>query len=384
MKSTPLLEKLESLSARTPASRKEIKELFESVTELLRHHFNAYCIDIVWEVKQAEEVELRVVHMYETETYAFDERPRPVYQKRGEPPSSMTALCYAHGEEIWIVDQEGLSTQKPFKNIYPKRDKQAENVKEIPKGIYYEYNQLEKIKTEICIPLKSKMESDWTRTAGVLNIESTEMIFPTPHAIALANSTARIIEQLQIRKLAIESADEWAGHEMKEMRGILNSFGSIKDSLPTLQLSVFVARPFGTSSADNIYGWTKKYFESNKIRVLEIDTPGDLQLGIWKAIKSCHFGIVVSTGFNHNDLIEWGYLLGCGKPVIRLHQVEQQSESEPFDIEGTRRFEYAQRGEAPTEDGVCKALQQAMDAMQSSKDKLYDDIKGLYWDDLLP
>ena len=357
--SSPLLSKLVAFAARTPSSKEHIDEILQYIMKFLRHQFEAYLIDIMWEDKQAKEVELRALAMLETENNGYNSRR--VYLNRESVPDSLMGWCYVYSKPIWIIDEDKLSKDKSYLNQYDES-----GIEEIPEGTLFEYNR-RAMKTEICVPLQSKISEGWKRTAGVLNIESPEMILPTNRARELLYTSARVIEQLHNRMLVLKSAEECSRREMEAIRKIGSSFEREMNRHPNLRLCAFVVRAFGAPVAQDIYKWIKQELRERCIQVVEIQTNDRLVPEMWTSIQSCHFGVVVSTGFNRNVMLEWGYLLGCGKPVIRLHQVQGDKETDPFDVSGTKRFEYADRGENPSEKGVREAGAKGINAMVRSR-----------------
>ena len=352
-----LLLKLNALAARTPSDSDEIKEMLDYVMRILEHQFNAYLVDIMWEDKQAKDVELRALAMRESERRGYTSRR--VFTSR-ETPDSLTGWCYVNNRGVWITDPHGLSKDKAYENRFEPRDGTV-----IPEGTIYEYNE-NRMRTEICVPLEVTMEErGWTRTAGVLNIESQEVIPPTTHARDVARLCANVVEQLCNRNLQLRPAKEWWKRELNELRALGASFEE-----PTVVLSAFVVRPFQETT---VYDGVRQALRNRGIRELTIATTDQITSELWKCIRASHFGVVVSTGYNPNVLLEWGYLLGCKRPVIQLHQPATKDESAPFDVAGTMRYEYAQAGETPSAQEVCRQTEHGIDAIRGRQE-----FKGLF------
>jgi predicted nucleotide-binding protein len=318
----------------------------------------------MWEHKQGKAVELLALKMHETEKHQYTSRR--VYLSDNGLPDSLTGWCYINGEDVWIVDEEGISRDKEYDNLV---DNSSTMASRIPQGTVFEYNR-EKIRTEICVPLRINIHGTTSRTAGVLNIEARRLLMPSNQARSFAQRAANTIEQLQNWRIALKAAEEWHKSEMHDLRDLMLSYKKREKESPNLYLSAFVVRSFGHVAADKIYTYVKQELEAQKIIINEVATANEISMAIWREIDSSHFGVVISTSYNRNVLLEWGYLLGSSKPVIVLHQPTGDREQPPFDVSGTMFFEYAGAGADPAEDTVRGKLRDGIKAMLKSHDEL--------------
>ena len=361
MFSSLIFSRVEALAAKLPASASEIDELLGVVIEVLKRRFDAYLIDIMWEHKQGARTELRAVKMFETEKHGYESRPIYETGKNLGAPDSLTGWCYEHNDGIWIVDEDGLARDKQHINLWGTR---ATDV--IPADTIYEYNQ-KRMHTEICYPLRIYMNNaEWNRAAGVLNIEIPHAIYPSGTGREYVIKAASVIEQLQNRRLAAETANRFARQAMQQL---LTHHASLSDE-PGLVPTAFVARPMRTPGADNLVAWIEACLRERGIRCLLGQANDTITEEIFKDIRSSHFGVVVSTGYNRNVLFEWGYLRGAGKPIIRLHATQGDSENDFFDVQSEKRWPLCAEGKQITKEGVASQLGQALDLMMKQKDEL--------------
>src|SRR5262249_45227326 len=154
-----------------------------------------YLVDIMWETGQGHRTELKAVQMAESERHGY--KSRPIYRKSNDigVPDSLTGWCYEHDQPVWIVDRKGLSRKSSYVNLW------HQEAKPVPADTIFEYNQA-KICTEICFPLRTSVDTEWSRAAGVLNIEIRQFVYPSAFGKRFVHEAASVIEQLQNQSLS--------------------------------------------------------------------------------------------------------------------------------------------------------------------------------------
>ncbi len=353
-----LLSKIETLAARTPTDPVEIDNIIDLMVEIIRRHFDAYLVDIMWESAQGCNTELVLIATHETEPNGYTSRS--VYNKTRKP-NSLTGYAYENDREVWIVDSEGLMREKVYENEW------MQNSSPVPENTIYEYNTESIICTEICHPLRVTVHEKKTRAAGVLNIELREPIYPSKMAMDFTSAVASVIEQLLNRKHAAQNADQYARAAVKEISILRTTMGAhYAGFIP----KCFVAMNFSTPFALEIRQWLDEVLVLRGIQCLWPDTNDDITDAIWSNIKAAHFGIVISTTFNRNVMLEWGYMMGCEKPIIRLHHPSGDKEQSPFDVNNIKCWKLSNPGGSFNKDSVIKVLNEAIDQLMKDNKEI--------------
>jgi hypothetical protein len=360
-----LLSRVSSFAARTPSDADEILEVLQLLIDIVQQQFEAYLVDVVWETGQGRRTELKVVKMRERESHGYNSRPIYAGGDKGGPPNSLTAWCYERAEPIWIVDPKGLKRKLEYRNLW------SGHASTIPPNTIYEYNQSEKIRTEICYPLSTSVDPDWRRAAGVLNIELCDLVYPTAFGRQFVQDASSVIQQLQHRSLSFRNASSYSKDALEKFRDLKAKI--IKDE-PGFVPSAFVALPMSTPGAKNMRKWIESTLKLRGIKCTWPETAAEITDRIWENIRTSHFGIVVSTGFNKNVLLEWGFLLGCRKPVIRLHSIHGDGEKDPFDVATVQKWMLNSPGEEVTEASVVEVLNNALDVLIRTNKELREVI----------
>jgi hypothetical protein len=273
----------------------------------------------------------------------------------------LTGWSYENDQAVWIVDPKGLRRHKEYENQW------SATARRIPRGTIYEYNKRAKICTEICHPLRSYGHNGSRRAAGVLNIELSEPIYPSAIARRFISKFSKVIEQLQNRRLASQTSEGYAREAIQQLTELK---ATLADDEPGFRPKAFVAMPMSTPSAKKMGQWVEEGLRSRGIHCAWPTGNGDITEAIWKNIRTAHLGVVISTGFNPNVMYEWGYLLACKKPIIRLHSKESADEKDPFDVASGRRRVLNALGEEVTKESVLRNLNTAIDELHHDNSEL--------------
>jgi hypothetical protein len=349
---------LESLAARTPDSD-DIDRVLDYAVAILKQQFSAYTIDIMWEAGQGRHAHLVALKVDETERHGYDRRP--VYRTDSNAPSSLTSWCYENDHPVWLIDHDGLRSDKQYRNLLRPGETIAPDT-------IFAYNK-EVIRTEVCWPLQIEVKREVPKTAGVLNIESTHSINPTKEARGLVVAAARVIAQLITRRITAESARRGTAEAIKEMEKLMVNL----HVEPTLHPAAFLALPMSMPGATQIAGWIRQVLQSrgNGIRLVSADnTVGRVTTTLDADVRRSNFAVVVSTTYNPNVMWEWGVVTGHGRPVVRLHQVHSADEKQPFDVADARAYYYAHPSEQLDEGKFKAVLNEALDVLETERTDL--------------
>jgi hypothetical protein len=358
MTASSIFAKLEALAAKTPGLD-DIDDMLKFVIDVLRAQFDAYLIDIVWEDRQGQSTVLKAVKMFESEKNQF--RGRPLYNERKTPgkPDSLMGWCYEHNTPVWIVDPKGLRSKNQYKNWWVERYEHADD-SDIPANTIFKYNK-KMMRTEICYPLRMYIDPRWqSRAAGVLNIEILTEAYPTGTNMDAIRKAATVIEQLQCRRLAFQTADIFSKGALNELRAVREAIQ--RDREPSLiDLAAFIARPMSQDGAGDLERWIEDELRKLQIKCFKGSGPDRIIDHIHGQMRAAHFGIVVSMDYNPNVMYEWGYMAAAGKPIIRLHSKMPPHQTQPFNIAGVKWHAITEApGEVPTKELVGLRLREAV------------------------
>jgi len=348
-----LRARLESLAARTPDSD-DIDRVLDHAIAILKQQFTAYTIDIMWESGQGRHTHLVAIKIDESfEQHGYDSRA--LYHPESHSPSSLTGWCYENDRSVWLIDKDGLRSDKAYRNLL------RNDI--VPANTIYAYNKARPICTEVCWPLRIEVKKGVYKAAGVLNIESTQIVNPTEEAQGLVRAAARVIAQLITRRITAESARKRTAEAIEEMGRLAANLNGES----TLHPMAFLALPMGIPGARDIVTWVRETLlaRGNGIHLVSADeTTGRIVGSLYSAVRRSNFAIVISTDYNPSVMWEWGFIAGNGRPIVRLHQEQGGVEKPPFDIADVRAWSYAAPGEAVDKAKFVRVLNDSLDALE--------------------
>lgn len=143
---------------------------------------------------------------------------------------------------------------------------------------------------------------------------------------------------------------------------------------PAIRTACF-ARPYRPEFADIEDSVKRIFIRELGIRLETVaEKPGDLVVfqSIQTKIRNSHLLVADITGANPNVLIEVGYALGAGKPVILIQRQDDDTPI-PFDVQPFLRFPYAVL-QAPDGRKVVVLL---ADELERAKDAIFEKTPGL-------
>ncbi len=353
MSAHSFLSTLEALSAELPFDENAMRVVFDDLVRVMQVQFNAYMVDILWESGQGIGAHLRPVAVHDVENPDYS--GHSVY--RNGRAQSLTGLCFDKGTPIWITDQNGLGTKSEYHNSVDSE------LSLLASDAFWKYNQNATIRTEVCWPIHVG-ERDFSRTAGVLNLEMTARMLPNPRAIQLLRQVETIVSRMQTRIAHHESLLRLASHAVSTYLVPLarNALSKIE---PSVRLTAFVAYPMTDRESCQIVGHVHDWLRSRRIHFEEpMDVAAErIDQSVFDCIRRAHFGIAITSGFNRNVVLELGFMFGANKKAIRLHSSRGDSEQDPFDLLTFKTYEIPYRGETIDKSTLKKRLASGLRAI---------------------
>ncbi|HXC57507.1 MAG TPA: hypothetical protein VNU97_19565 [Rhizomicrobium sp.] len=298
------------LAARMPNDRGTISDLGDIVWDLIRANLDTFLLDLMWE-NQEPATELTVVKTSEGEAHNFKaiEVNYPGRKRPAEP--SLIRWVYEHDKPVWIVDKDGISPKKDYTNSWS----HGKGTEIIPSKTIMRYVEHKPMRTEICYPLRVARRGGGLRAAGVLNIELEDVFHPSDVAIRYIENASAILNYLQCLLHGIDMSHAYTEIALNELRALAPAFELEPGPIPT----AFISRPMSHTDSERLTGMIERALRKRGVRYLKGPKAGNIGAGIIEQIRASHFGVVVSTGYLPNVIMEWGALAGAGKPVIEFH-----------------------------------------------------------------
>jgi hypothetical protein len=308
------LNVLKALLAKMPGNEGAINELRNHTFKVVKADLETFLLDLMWEDKQPA-TELVVAKTSEGVHLNFQGADL-AYSGRQQPAKpSLIRWVYENNKPVWITDPDGISPGKDYLNSWA-HGTGTEIV--IPKGTIWQYVPPKTpMKTEICYPLRVPAGEHGHRCAGVLNIELEHLFASSDRGMRYVDTASGILNSLMCLQHGIDISAGSTDAVLSDLRDMIGATPTDLSPIP----KAFISRPMSQPDSDRLTGYIERALNRFGVRCFRGVEAGPINAEVMQQIRASHFGVVVSTGYIENVLLEWGALAGTGKPVIEFSGV---------------------------------------------------------------